>query len=586
MRLLKKILPHLPYAAAYAALSVLATWPLVLHLRTGFPTADPWTGGDPNVYIWLIDWVAKAITGQTAAPPHLMMFWPQGIDAWGGYDGVLMLAVGLPVRFLSGNPILAYDLIILLSLFTSALAAYALLRYLTGSAYASAIGGFIFGFSPYMMVRAAQHANLLMTGTIPLLALAAIAFCRRPSRRGIFWLAGAVLLNALSSFYYHVGGLIFLGILFYARRKDLMSERSVRLTLPAVAAVGLAAVLPALPMLFSPNGGGQPSPADFVSIYGAHPFNILYPHPLMNMTKLLTDWWPNFVPVFLNGDSYYESTSYLGPIVVGLLILAWIERRELGVRDWKFWFACLLIFWVLALGVDFYALGVYVPLPFYVLRFIFPLSLVRAPNRFFIFALLASAVLSAYALRRVRRTTASRTAIACFTAAVVGLLAFERLVFPYPVLDKTVPEFYRQIGADRRLYAVADLPLMNPGFADYDFFQVYHGKPIVDGEYFYTSYRPRTFAFLKANPLLNASVCAKNAPPAPASIDRAETYRQFRNAGVRYLIVHNLTLHNADICAEARKVIRPFFDGEKPVFADGEITVYEVPGAVDLGAVR
>ncbi len=577
MRLKNKNLHYLAAGLAYFALAVAATWPLALHLTKGYPTPDPWTGGDPNVYIWLIDWLAKALAGATSVPPSLMLFWPQGIDAWGGYDGALMLAVGLPVRWLTGNPILAYNLIILLSFAASALAAYALVRWLTGSTYAAAIGGFIFGFSPYMMIRATQHANLIMTFTVPLLALAAIAFCRRPTRRGAWWLAGAVLLNALSSFYYDVGGLIFLAVLFFFYRRELLADRHVRLTLPAAGAVVLAAVLPALPMLLSPSGGGQPSPFEFVSAFGASVYNFVYPHPLMNLTKLLTDWWPSFQPVFLNGTSYFEPTSYLGPILIALVAAALVERRRIGAADWKFWTLCLLGFLVLAIGVDMNIEGLRIPMPFALLRFVFPLSLVRVPNRFFVFALLAATVLAGYALRQIRRNTPGRIALAGFTAVVVGLLAFERLIYPYPILDKPVPEFYKQLAADKQLYAVADLPVSNPGFSDYDFFQTYHGKPIVDGEYFYPSYRPRTFAFLKANPLMAAAVCRQNAPADPPPIDREETYQQFRSIGVRYIVVHNLTLQNADQCSSPRKAIRAFFEGQKPVFTDGEITAYEVP---------
>jgi len=581
----RKIRPHLPVIAGYAGLAILMTWPLVRHIAAAYPSADAWYGGDPNMYIWYGDWLAKTLTGAMPIAADKMMNYPQGINPYGGYEGLLMTAVLVPVILIGHNPVLAYNIFILLCFLAAAGAAYALCFRLTRSRLAAGIGGFIFGFSPYMMVRALQHPNLIMIATVPLLALAALAFAERPTPAGAARLAGAVILNALSSWYYHVGGLVFLAFVAVFHHRELVKRP--RTALFGGLAALAAAALPALPMLLSPTHGGRSYDLDFIRNLGAQPLNFILPHPLTNVFGGLTAGWYNSFPsVYWSGPNIFEAVAYAGPLLLGLAVAALWLRASVKAPLLSFWATVSVVFAVLALGVD-VGLGPWrLPLPFALLRGLFPFSLVRGPGRFFVFALLGLTVLAAFTLARLRSTVKNRFYRAAGLTVLLALLAAERIILPYPLFTARVSEFYREAGRDRAAYAIADLPLTYPGLSEYDYFQTVHGKPIVTGEFFYPAYSDDTLAFIARNGLLLQSVCRQDAPDEVVLPDRGTALKEMAGIGVRFIVVHHLVLHNTPLCDYPRRLLQKFFAGDKPYFADGEITVYEVSALLRPPAER
>ena len=572
---------HLIVLGSYVLLTVLATWPLVRHLTTAYPSSDPWFGGDPNMYIWYGDWLAKALTGATPIAADKMLIYPQGINPFGGYDGLLMTVVTVPLVLISGNPVLAYNVFVLLCFPAAAAAAYALCFHLTGSRLAAGVGGFIFGFSPYILVRALQHPNLIMIATVPLLALAAMKFRERPGPAAAAWLAGAVFLNALSSWYYHLAGLVFLALAAAFFHRDL--RKKARASLLAGLAVIAAAVLPALPMLLSPTRGGRPHDLDFIRALGAQPLNFILPHPLTNVFGALTaPWYSAFPSTYWNGPNIIESVSYAGPALLILALGAWWVRKSVPAPQLSFWAAVSVVFAVLAMGVE-VRLGTWrLPLPFRLLHELFPFSLMRAPGRSFVFTLLGLTVLAAFTMARLRPSFKKKLHLAAALAVLLAVLAAERFILPYPLMAMPVSQFYRDIARDPAVYAIADLPLTYPGLSEYDFFQTVHGKPLVSGEFFYPAYSDQTVAFIAKNQLLRQSVCRKNAPDEIALPERAAALRELEQAGVRFVVVHHLVLHNDPLCDYPRRFLLKFFAGVKPYFADGDVTVYELPGALPL----
>lgn len=99
---------------------------------------------------------------------------------------------GAPFFFLF-DPLTARSWLILIGLFSTALAAYALGRCLTGSAWGGAAAAVLFGFGPPRGV-ALLHTTLAFTPWLPLALLALVAFIERPTRR-----RGAALAAAASA---------------------------------------------------------------------------------------------------------------------------------------------------------------------------------------------------------------------------------------------------------------------------------------------------------------------------------------------------------------------------------------------------
>lgn len=577
----RKLRPHLTALLSYALLAVLATWPLVLNITTHFPSADEWYGGDPHTFIWFLDWLAKSLNGSTAVEPGRMVFFPNGIDPWAGYDGILMTVIGVPAILVGSNPVLAYNLIILASFTAAALTAYALVLALSKSFYAAWFAGFAYGFSTFLLVRGLQHANLCLILAVPLLFLAAWRFGGDPDRRKAWWLAGAVLLNGLTSFYYHVGGLIFLLLAgLYFRRRLL---RRWRVSVFAGVLSAAAAALPALPVLLNHRPSLRTYPSSFVDNLGADPTNFFLPHPLTNIFGRLTQDAYNRLPrVFWGGYNLFEITSYIGlPLILLAGLWLW-RRRSVGARTEGLWAGTAVLFLVLSMGTQLRLGPWHVPMPFAVLRRIFPFSLVRSPNRLFVFALLAVIILAAFSLLYLRSVIKSRFWFVAFNIVLFAGLAAERIIFPYPLFTTRVSEFYDTVSRDPNGYAIADLPITYPGISEYNYYQTIHGKPLVDGEYFYPAYKPDTASFIRSNPLLLASVCQQDRPVTDRPPDRQAALRDLAAHGVRYVVVHNLILLNGANCGEPRRFIRDFFADVEPNFTDGEITVYKLPDPAPL----
>jgi hypothetical protein len=127
-------------------------------------------GPDKTIYIWSLKWWPWAVA-HGHDPFHAYVIWsPHGVNlAWvTAVPGAALLA--LPFTEL-GNPVLAYNVLVLLALPVAAWCAFLLARRLSGDWRAALVGGYLFGFSSYMLGHAVGHLNLLLVFPVPLAAL-------------------------------------------------------------------------------------------------------------------------------------------------------------------------------------------------------------------------------------------------------------------------------------------------------------------------------------------------------------------------------------------------------------------------------
>jgi hypothetical protein len=183
-------------AAAYLILAAAWCWPLPLHLSTRF-AHDP---GDPLLNTFLLWWNARVIP-LSPAMWNAPFYWPMH-DALALTEheaGIGLL--GTPIQWLGGSPLLAYNLILIATVWWSALAMHALVRRLTGSSAAAWCAALIWSLAPY---RASQlaHLQLLVTWWMPIALLALHAYYEDGRRRWLLLFGAAWLLQALSNGYY------------------------------------------------------------------------------------------------------------------------------------------------------------------------------------------------------------------------------------------------------------------------------------------------------------------------------------------------------------------------------------------------
>jgi hypothetical protein len=123
-------------------------------------------GNDPGTYMWYLAWWPHALlhgmnpflTSAVFAPHHL------DIGAVTLIPGPALLLA--PVTLLAG-PMVSYNVIVLASPILAALFAFLLCRYITRNFAAALVGGYLFGFSSYMLGHMLGHPNLVLTFPIP-----------------------------------------------------------------------------------------------------------------------------------------------------------------------------------------------------------------------------------------------------------------------------------------------------------------------------------------------------------------------------------------------------------------------------------
>jgi hypothetical protein len=182
--------------AAYSALAVVVTFPLVLHL----PDRLPKDLGDPLITAAILWWNA-----------HVMPLTDRWWNGFGFFPATGMLAfsshflgaslIAAPLQWAGCGAITAYNVTLLLSFPLCGISAYALGLTLTKRHDAAAICGLAYGFNPYRVAHI-EHLELLLAFGMPaaLAALHQYAETRRTA-----WLAAfgaALIVQALSCSYY------------------------------------------------------------------------------------------------------------------------------------------------------------------------------------------------------------------------------------------------------------------------------------------------------------------------------------------------------------------------------------------------
>jgi hypothetical protein len=151
---------------------------------------------DPQIFIWSLGWWPHAILSwENPLVTHAM--WPvTGVNlAWvTAVPGLALLAA--PVTLLAG-PALAYNVLTVALPALAAWTAFLLCRYLTASWWASLAGGYLFGFSSYMLAHmTAGHANLMSVFLVPLVALTVLHYVHAEIGRRALALRLGVILGA------------------------------------------------------------------------------------------------------------------------------------------------------------------------------------------------------------------------------------------------------------------------------------------------------------------------------------------------------------------------------------------------------
>ena len=301
-------------------------------------------GPDPGIFIWSFAWWPHAIGSWTNPFFTHAVYAPQGIDlAWTtSVPGLALPFAPLTIAF---GPVVSYNVAAILLPAAAAWTAYLLCRHVTRSFWASLLGGYLFGFSSFVLGQQLQgHLHLTGCFLIPLFALTLLRYLEGEiDERGVWWrlallVAWQLTISTEMTAIVTVG-LVVGSLLAYAVAPSLR-PRLRRLLLPVAVSYATAGVVT--------------GPFVFYLLDGFHSGTF------GGSSDALTDLTNVVVPTEVNGlgghaftsvSRYFDSTEsglYLGaPILVVVGLYGWRKRRTPGAR---FLLSAFTVAFVLTLG--------------------------------------------------------------------------------------------------------------------------------------------------------------------------------------------------------------------------------------------
>jgi hypothetical protein len=404
--LVRRGLPAGLVLAAYLMIGLAAFWSALPTLSTHALGAE----GDFLQAIWYIGWVPHALEH------GLNPFWTNSLNVPYGINlaqNTLMPLVGLvatPVTIAFG-PLIAANVLLVLAMPLSAASAFLVLRRWQVWLPAAAIGGLMYGFSPYMVGQSEGHPQVSLQVLPPLIALVTVNIVRgrgNPIRQGV---GLGVLLAAdylISQELTAIVGLFLVAALVCAglRRSSLVRQMGSTHGRSVGVALAVGAVLLAYPvwlLLAGPQHVTGP-PIGNINPFHNDLLSFVVPGPLQRVSLGLT----SLQTQVLAASNPTEAGGYIGiPLLLLVGILVWRCRHDPRVQ----------LATVLTAGAAVLSLGPHlavdgqllrVPLPFAVFdRFPFLEDILPSRVNFAMDACLAA--LTAFGLDDIRRGVPGRS---------------------------------------------------------------------------------------------------------------------------------------------------------------------------------
>jgi hypothetical protein len=378
--------------ALYAAISIGYFGLHVLpHLGSANVGLRDWT--DPTVNMWSLAWWPYALFhGLNPLVTHAL-FVPDRINLAATSPTLCPLAgiLGTPITVAFG-PIVSYNLLMLASPVLAAFFAFLLCRYITRSFVASLFGGYLFGFSTYILGHMQGHLQLVLIFPIPAAVHLTLRLIdeRISERRFIILMAlalAALFLAAseLALTFVALGSITLAVAFVLAPTERARIRRTVK---PILAAGGAAAVITS-PVIYYEVQGTVRFGANIGDIDGSDALGFLVPP---NLVRLGSTHFAALSRASNISGSDAEAVTYVGlPLA---LIVARYTITRWRLASTKILVALLAVVVVLLLGSRLHIAGhPTIPLPWkyldqWLLRDVIPLRL--AVYLFLIVAVIAA----------------------------------------------------------------------------------------------------------------------------------------------------------------------------------------------------
>ena len=334
-----------PAGAALAAYVILSV--LLLGVRVLAHPGRTYVGGlttDPQVVIWSMAWWPHAVlhglnplvTKEIWAPDGVNLVWTQSAPA---------LAIAFAPLTLAAGPIVAYNTAALLMPALAAWTAFLLCRRISNAVWPSLVGGFVFGFSTYVVGGTLAHVQTAAVFPVPLIALVLLQFFEgKLGRRALAFRLGVLLAlqglletEILFTTTLALAVALVLVALFVPEGRSRLGSFAV----PLAGAYGLAAVLLS-PLLYyaAVTSAGKPLPGNDAFVGDA--LNIVVPTHVEAV-----GWWADRMARDFPGNDA-ERGTYIG--IPALIIVVLFARRWWRTGGGRFLLVAFVLGVVATLG--------------------------------------------------------------------------------------------------------------------------------------------------------------------------------------------------------------------------------------------
>ena len=180
--------------AVYAAITFVLALPLSLHPGGSVLSVAP----DTDLYMWTLAWDAHALVTQPLRIFDANIYFPQALTLAYSENLIGSAFFAAPVLWLTGNPVLAMNIVALLSCVLCGIGAFLLGRGLASVSHSAAVSGLVFAFAPPRFLRLDQ-LHLITVQWIPFALASAHVYFEGGRRRDLWLTLLFFTLQALTS---------------------------------------------------------------------------------------------------------------------------------------------------------------------------------------------------------------------------------------------------------------------------------------------------------------------------------------------------------------------------------------------------
>jgi hypothetical protein len=281
--------------------------------------------------VWFLDWVPHALAHGLNPFFSNAMLVPAGVNLAQNTASPLLGLIAAPVDLLF-SPVVSANLLMVLAMPVSATAAFVVLRKWQVWVPAAAIGGLIYGFSPYMVGQSLDHVELIFVPLPPLITLTVASILQRrgsPRRLGIQlgllvaaqYLISPEVLAVVAIFTISAVACVAL------RRRANLTELVRNVWRPAGIAIAVSALVVAYPVWMMIAGPQHFTGSTFPAVNPYHNdlLSFVVPGPLQKVSLGMRALGTRLAL----GSGVLEAGGYIGiPLLILCGIFAWRSRHS------------------------------------------------------------------------------------------------------------------------------------------------------------------------------------------------------------------------------------------------------------------